>query len=486
MDVRQLVSAIWSKMWLIGLAAVVCGFLAFLGTYYFVTPRYEASTVFYVNNSTVDLGDAGISIDSGDLSAAKSLVDSYIVILESRETLEQVAAYTGVDKTYEELKVMISAASVNATEIFEVVVTGPHRYETDRIADAIGYILPSRISEIIEGTSAKVVDMAVVPTSPSYPSYGLNILIGIFIGVLVSVGGIVAWSILDVTVREEADIAHSCHYPILASVPDLAAPSKGSYYSYGGMAREVLSPSKTKAPVGSGISFAGAEAYKLLRTKLQFSFSDDGGCHVIGVTSALAGEGKSLSAVNLAYTLSQLEKRVLLIDCDMRRPSVAAKLRIRKAPGLSNYLTGQSEPKALLQKCGIPGEEEAFQVIAAGRNPPNPVELLSSQRMGAFLRELRGEFDYILLDLPPVGEVSDALAVARWVDGTLLVVRQNYCSRNALHSAARQLAFVEGRVLGIVCNCAVESTGSYKKYYKHRQRGYRGSYASGRKSGKKS
>jgi capsular exopolysaccharide synthesis family protein len=183
----------------------------------------------------------------------------------------------------------------------------------------------------------------------------------------------------------------------------------------------------------------------------------------------MAGEGKSLSSVNLAYSLAQLDKRVLLIDCDMRRPSLSAKLPIKKLPGLSNYLTRQVSMDEVIQTYGNSDEGAAFNVIAAGRNPPNPIELLNSGRMRKALDQLRGNYDYIILDLPPVGEVSDALVVSKLVDGILLVVRQNYCNRNVLSAAVKQFGFVETRILGVVLNCATEENRGYGRYY---YRGY--------------
>ena len=193
----------------------------------------------------------------------------------------------------------------------------------------------------------------------------------------------------------------------------------------------------------------------------------------------MAGEGKSLTSTNLAYSMSQLGKKVLLIDCDMRRPSLATKLKIQKYPGLSNYLTGLSDLEELLQNCGIEGDEEAFQVVSAGRNPPNPVELLSSSKMLDLLEDLRKTYDYVILDLPPVGEVSDALAVAKQIDGMLLVVRQNYCNRVAVRAALRQFAFMECKILGVVANSTTEGGDGYgKKYYK--KYGAYGKYGRGR------
>lgn len=467
-DVQRLVGAVWQKKWLVMLAAVLGAMLALLGTFFFITPQYQSSAMFYVNNSSLSVGDATFSIDSGDISAAKSLVNSYIVILNTRESLNDVIDYAGVDRTYSEIKKMISAASVNSTEIFEVVVTSPDPYEAEKIANAIAYILPKRISSIIEGTSAKVVDAAVVAAKPSSPSYTINVFIGLVVGLAVSVCGIVLYAFFDISIRTEEDIAQNCKHPVLVAVPDMASPSKGEY-AYEKSRKKYGEAGRTKqvALVGGDISFAAAEAYKLLRTKLQFSFADENDCHVIGVSSALAGEGKSLSAVNLAYSLSELNKRVLLIDCDMRRPSLPDKLPIERGPGLSNFLSGQCNLRDALQFCGIKGEEDAFVVMAAGKNPPNPVELLSSARMGQMLEHLRKAYDYVILDLPPVGEVSDALAVAKLTDGMLLVVRQNYCNRLAFGSAVRQFEFVDSRILGIIYNFASESNGVYgKKYYK--------------------
>jgi capsular exopolysaccharide synthesis family protein len=225
--------------------------------------------------------------------------------------------------------------------------------------------------------------------------------------------------------------------------------------------------------MGPNISFAASEAYKLLRTKIQFSFADDNDCRVIGLSGALSGEGKSLTAVNLAYTLSELNKKVILIDCDMRRPTLAKKLKIRKKPGLSSYLTGQSHLQDLVQDCNLRGNEKAFHVITAGQNPPNPVELLSSARMKSVLERLRTEYDYVILDLPPVGEVTDAMAVANETDGMLLVVRQNYCDRVVLTDAVRQFQFIHAKIIGIVFNCISEHSGSYgKSYYKRYYRRY--------------
>lgn len=494
-DLQRLIGAVFNKIWLIALAAVLSAVVAFLGTFYLVTPQYQASAMFYVNNSNFSLGDASLSISSSDISASKNLVNSYIVILKTRETLNDVIDYSGVDLTYGQLSEMISASSVSSTEIFRVTVTSPDPEEAAKIVNAIEEILPKRIKNIIEGTSAKVVDSAVVPVSPSSPSYMDNTIIGFLIGFAAVVVMIILKEVFDTKIRTEEDISTVCSHPVLAAVPDMAVSGKnGYYYGYGDKRKKAAPRSGADEPnvIGSEISFSASEAYKRLRTKLQFSFSDEGNSRVIGISSALTGEGKSLSAVNLAYMLAQLDKKVILVDCDMRRPSLAAKLGIEKAPGLSSYLSGQSHMDTLIQQCGLSGEEDTFDVIAAGRNPPNPIELLSSARMEKMLNKLREKYAYIILDLPPVGEVSDALAVAKLTDGMLLVVRQHYCNRNALSDSVHQFEFVGAKILGVIYNCTTEpgkGYGYYKRYYrkynKRYYRKYEGSYAASSKSAKK-
>lgn len=490
-DLQRLFAALVKRSWLIVAIAVLCAVAAFLGTFFFITPEYQSSAMFYVNNNSLSLGEASLSISSSDISASRGLVKSYIVILNTRESLNDVIDYAGVDRTYSELKGMISAAAVDSTEIFEVVVTSTDPQEAEKIADAIAYILPKRISSIIEGTSAKVVDSAVLPASPSSPSYIKNTMIGFVLGLALTVVVIVLRELMDITIRTEEDIAQACRYPVLAAVPDMEAHTKGGYYyGYGNQKKPRPRGGKdarTVELIGGNISFAAAESYKLLRTKLQFSFADDSDSHVIGVCSALTGEGKSLSAVNLAYAMSQLGKRVLLIDCDMRRPTLSGKLPVNKTPGLSDYLAGQCAADKLIQQCGIREEEQAFHVISSGRIPPNPMELLSSAKMDKTIERLRSSYDYIILDLPPIGEVSDSMAVAKYTDGVLMVVRQDACDRVSLNAAIRQFEFVDAKILGVVFNATSEGRGGYRsKHYKHYyHQGYEKNDAASAKRSKK-
>lgn len=488
-DIKQIGKAIWRKLWLVALGSIVCAVLALVYTIYMITPLYKSSAMFYVNNGKLSVGNVSVGLSSSDIAASKSLVDTYIVILKSRACLADVMDYAELDYSYAQLKGMISANAVSSTEVFEVVVTNPDAKEAEKIANAIAYILPKRISDIVEGTTAKIVDYAVVAASPSSPSRSTNTMLGFIVGFLLTVAGVVLREFFDTTIRTEEDVTQNCKYPILATVPEMTASFKGGYYYYAHgdkkekHKRTYSSNGAVEATplFGADISFAAAETFKLIRTKLQFSFTDGKKSHVIGISSAFAGEGKSVTAINLAYALAQLEKRVLLIDCDMRRPSLAMKLNIRKNPGLSNFLTGNAEMEDLIQQSDKDSKINPFNVITAGRVPPNPIELLSSAKMEEAIETLGEQYDYIILDLPPVGEVSDAMATVKFLDGLLFVVCQNYCSRSAFVSAINQFEFVGARILGVVLNRVNDNSHGYglNYYRKNRKRSYDYGYGYG-------
>ncbi len=238
------------------------------------------------------------------------------------------------------------------------------------------------------------------------------------------------------------------------------------------------------------LSFAAAESYKLLRTNLLFTLPDEG-CRIIGITSSIRGEGKSTTSINLAYSLAQTGKRVLLIDGDMRLPSIAVKLDLAPTPGLSNLLANLNTERSCLRKSSY---FDNWYILPAGDIPPNPSELLGSERMHALLDRYRDVFDYVILDLPPVNIVVDALVVTKWTDGVIVVVRENYSNRRALDACMYQVEKLGAKMLGFIMTDANVNTSSYKhygKYGKYRRYGYGGydyGYGydkSGRKSTKK-
>ncbi len=380
-----------------------------LGTMLLHTPQYAASAILYVSNGAPQVGAA---ISSGDLAASKTLVDSYGVLLQTRETLDLVCAYAGISKTWEEVQDMIRTAPVESTEFFQVTVTGPDAYEAEQIANAVAQVLPYQASRVMETSSAKIVDSAIAPSQPVSPRLGRNALLGGLAGLLFALAYGCAESVLDTTIRSRRDMEAVCTYPILAEISQ-----KHGY----------------------------AEGCKLLRTKLAFLLEGQKGTHILGITSSVRGEGKNPLAEHLVRSLAKSGKQVLLVDCDIRKWKDCKGAR---PLGLTDYLSGRSELAAALQQ--QTWGKVRFCLMPAGEYRADFPELLSSDTMTKLLESVRGSYDYVVLNLPVMAEAGDTLSLAGKTDGILLTVHRDVCRREDLEYALKQLEFMETAILGSV------------------------------------
>ncbi|MBO5494137.1 MAG: CpsD/CapB family tyrosine-protein kinase [Eubacterium sp.] len=222
------------------------------------------------------------------------------------------------------------------------------------------------------------------------------------------------------------------------------------------------------APIQPALKFRIEESYKTIRANIMFSVMKKG-CKIIVVSSSAPNEGKTTTTVNLAVTIAQADQRVLLIDGDLRKPKIHHYFSVPNSPGLTNYLGDViSGKRADLFNVIHATEYENLSVLTSGSIPPNPAELLGSDLMSGFLTDVSRDFDYIIIDTPPVNVVSDALPLIRESDGVVLVVRSNQSTHPELQRALSALEFIDAKILGFVVNF-VESKAS--KYYS------RGSYS---------
>ncbi len=216
-----------------------------------------------------------------------------------------------------------------------------------------------------------------------------------------------------------------------------------------------------EAIFGDKLSFASKEAYNLLRTNITFAFPDEKLGKVAGVTSASAHEGKSTTSINLACSLADAGYKVLLVDADMRRPSIAKALSIEAEPGLSDVLSGNSEAKI---HTGV--LHDNLSVLTAGHIPPNPSELLNSDRMKMLLESFKEEYNYVIVDLPPALVVTDAAIASKYFSGVIIVVRHASTRRREIAEVVRQLDYVNAKILGFVyTKIGYRKSKDYNKYY---------------------
>ena len=230
-DIFRILGAFLKHIWIIVLVAVLCAAIALAYAYFFITPKYQSSAMLYVNNGAFSVGKTSLNLS--DLTASKNLVDTYIIILKSRQTLEAVNERAGLDISISVLSRMISASAVNSTEIFRVTVTDTDPERATLIANSIAEVLPQKVEDIIGGSSVKVVYYEVVPSGRSAPSLTRYAMIGFVIGLVATLAVIVVIELLDDQVRDESFLTQSFNLPVLASIPDLNANVSGKAYKYG-------------------------------------------------------------------------------------------------------------------------------------------------------------------------------------------------------------------------------------------------------------
>ena len=209
------------------------------------------------------------------------------------------------------------------------------------------------------------------------------------------------------------------------------------------------------------LSFSSQEASRSLRTTVMFALPGNE-CKCIGVTSPTPGDGKSTTAANLALSLAQIGKRVLLVDCDMRLPTVAASFRIPLSPGLSDFLVGQ----ARIEDCVHQSEATGISVMPAGNIPPDPTGLLEARQIEHLFSAFRKIYDYVIVDLPPVTSVPDAAILSKYMDGYLLVVRKKQTRHRDVVSMLKQLNLAESKLLGFT----TIGGESGRKYYNYKRK----------------
>jgi succinoglycan biosynthesis transport protein ExoP len=338
----------------------------------------------------------------------------------------------------------------------------------------------------LRSSNIRVVDPALVPTSPSRPQKARNILLGFLVGLVGGIGLAIFREYLDNTVKSPDDIEAIAGLPSLAVVPSLP----GSIGAHGGrlsrLAREAT-PQSVSGPRVELMSYTTpksqiSEAFRALRTSLLLSQAEHPP-QVILVTSALPREGKTTAAVNLAVTLAQLGDRTLLIDADLRKPGIrrALSLTIGKEVGLSSFLAGVSSlDEVLLPHPTI----NNLAAITTGPIPPNPADLLSSYRIRDVIAELRLRFKFIVIDSPPVMAATDAVILSVVTDGVLLVVRSGETPKEAFTRTRDLLKAVKCRLLGVVLNAVDSSAPDY--YYSYRYYPYAYGYGYGEDVAKKS
>ncbi len=434
MDLRDY-GRILRKRWLSIVLCMLLGGAAAVGVSALQTPVYEAQTQLFVSaqSSSSNLADAA----QGGIFTQQR-VKSYAQIVTSPDVLQPVIDRLGLTMTPDKLANQITASAPLDTVLINVAVDDTSAQRAMDIANAVSTEFTSQVLILetpvgggdspVKVTVVKQADKPLVPVSPRTK---VNLALGLLLGLAVGIGIAVFRETLDTTIKRIDDLARVTGAGALGMIAFDSDAAKHPLIT-------AIDPSSTRS-----------ESFRTLRTNLQFVDIDRPPRTVV-ITSAVAGEGKSTTACNLAITLAQAGIRVALVESDLRRPKIAEYLGVEGSVGLTSVLIGRASLDDALQTWGRCG----LAVLASGPIPPNPSELLGSGHMVALLRQLQQRFDVVIIDAPPLLPVTDAAVLSRICDGAVLVVRYGKTRREQLERTAQALHTVDARILGTVMNMA--------------------------------
>jgi non-specific protein-tyrosine kinase len=526
LDLRYYFFLILHWWWLIILSAIIAGGASYLISNN-MTPYYQASSTVLVNAAP-----ASKATDYNSVMMSEQLTSTYAQMMSKDAVLIQVAKQVGLSNPPDQIKKWITVTPVRDTQLIQVVVETTDPELSAKIANSVVDVFATQIQDIqtqrfsqsksaletqlsdyekqiadmtekvtvtvtsdeinqlnekitqyrgmysnllqsyeqIRLTEAQSVSTVVQVESatpnlvPVKPKVMQNTLLAAIVGILLAAGLIFVREAFDDTVKTPDDITRKYKLPVLGVITHHEADPDAP-----------IAMSSPRSPI--------TEAYRTLRTNLGYT-SVDRKLSTIMITSPEPGEGKSTITSNLGVVMAQNGKRIIALDCDLRHPCLHGNFGLSNRQGMSTLLSQNSE--ATSEICN-PTKEKGLFVITTGPIPPNPAELMGSQKLQSILKWMKETADVILIDTPPVLAVSDAVILAPSLDGVVLVVRPGKTRYGALKQSIEQLQLVNARILGVVLNDVITRGKAYGYYYKnyHGYNTYQ-NYYSGKTSGKKS
>lgn len=447
MEANEYISVLrkrWATVVATAVATTAAAVLVLLTT----TPVYRASSQVYVATG----GGASLDemIDGNSFTVGK--VKSYAELITSPRVLEPVIETLGLDDTVTSLAARLEAEQPPDTVLITITVSDESPDLAAQTADEVAHSLSVIVPELEQsaGDAAATVTIstvrdAAVPARPVSPNATVILALGLLLGAFLGVGLAILRETLDTRIRTQTDVQKLTDASIIGAIAfdeDVAD-------------RPLIVQESPHAP--------RAEAFRRLRTNLQF-LEVAGGPRVFVITSALPGEGKSTTSINLAITLADAGARVLLVDADLRRPSVSRYLGLEGSVGLTTVLIGRVRHEDAVQPWGSTN----LSVLPSGQVPPNPSELLGSTHMSTLIAEVGEAYDVVLVDTAPLLPVTDGAIMAKLTGGAVVVVGAGITHRPQLTEALAALDTVGAKVLGVVVNrlAPTERSGyGYGGYY---------------------
>ncbi|MBF4570162.1 polysaccharide biosynthesis tyrosine autokinase [Plantibacter sp. VKM Ac-2880] len=418
------------KYWALIVALALVGVAAAAAYSLAKTPEYSSSAKVFVSTQSSD----NVSDLAQGNTYSQQRVKTYVNLVSTPIVLQPVIAALELNITVGQLGGQVSAVATPDTTIIQITATSEDPVLAAELANTTAESLTGVVAKIEstdDGATSPVkltrVQEANVPTAPGSPNVPLNLALGVLVGLALGIAFAVLRETLDTRIRNERDVESLTDIPLMGGI---AFDPKAKQ-------RPLIVQADPKSP--------RAESFRSLRTNLQFlDVSDQPRSYVI--TSSIQSEGKSTTAANLAIALADAGHRVIIIDADLRRPKLASYFDLEGAVGLSDVLIRRATLEDTMQPWG----RGALTVLPAGAIPPNPSELLGSSVMQKLISGLEKQFDYVLIDAPPLLPVTDGALLARHTGGALVIVAAGRTHKNQLKGALESLAHVNASVSGLV------------------------------------
>lgn len=411
---------------------------------FLIKPTYKADISVIINQSKGE--NVPNAQTYNDIMMYQKMVKTYAEFAKSRLVAEDVIENLKLDMKVGQLQSMLTVTPKGDTEFLNLSITALDPKLAQDITNQYAKSLKTVSTQVKKVDNVQFLDEALLPQGKASPRVSLNIAIAFFLGLMVSVGLSFLLEYLDNTLKSKEDIERISELPVIGLLPFDETLASGK-------AQQLITYTNPKSNT--------SEAYRTLRTNIQFS-SLDRDLRTLVVTSTKPGEGKSTITSNMAIAMAQSGKKVLLLDCDLRKPTIHKKFGVTNAKGLTNVLLKDKK----FEDCVLITKQENLHVVTSGPIPPNPSELLGSNKFKILLKHLSSIYDVILVDAPPALIVTDAQILSSVCDGTVLLTSYGETEKEALLEGKSLLTKVNSNILGIILNKIPEGgKGSYYGTY---------------------
>lgn len=434
-DLRQLFYIISKSLKLLITISVIFAIIAYFVSSYAIDKKYESSTTLLVNSNKL----SSETITQNDVTLSKSLIYTYAEIAKSETIMDKTLKKLNIDEK------QISALMITPlkdTQIIQIKAQAKSPELASDIANTVASLFSDEVKRIAKVDSVEIIDIAVPIYNSIYPSVVLNTLLSAFTGGMLALIIVFLKHFTDNTIKTESDVERYTDSNVLGTI--IKYDTKEYEKS------NLIMIKDSNSPI--------CESYRNIKNSILFSNIDNNIKKII-VTSSTKSEGKSTLVANLAYALSEQELKVIVVDCDFRRPSIHRKFKLSNLHGITDILLNKDDYKDYIQKV-----DKNIDVLTSGKKPNNPAEVVSSKAISDLFDLLGKNYDYVLIDIPPL-IVSDPLIMARIADGIIYVVQSGVAIKEIVKKNIEKLKLTNTSILGCVINALDAKKSQYGYYY---------------------